>query len=88
MAYVLLIKDQLEVFLDSLQKLIAGKHDIVEESFPPDVEFQLDDNVIVEVVKEKLESSPSFKVGEYGLQIKFVQTEKTIGIHGFCLKNF
>ena len=88
MTYVLLIKDQLEVFLDSLQKLIAGKHDIVEESFPPDVEFQLDDNVIVEVVKEKLESSPSFKLSEYGFQMKFIQVEKTIEIHGFCLKNY
>ena len=62
---------------------IAGKHDIVKESFHPLVDFQLGDNLEVEVVKEKLESSPSFKVGEYGFQIKFVQTEKTIGIHGF-----
>ena len=42
----------------------------------------------MEVVKEKLEASPSFKVGEYGFQIKFVQTEKTIAIHGFCLKSY
>ena len=82
---MLLIKDQLQVFLGSLQELIAGKHDIVKESFPPDVKFQLDENLEVEVVKEKLDSSPSFKVGEYGFQIKFVQTEKSIGIHGFCL---
>ena len=68
--------------------MIAGKHDIVKESFPPSVDFQLDENLKVEVVKEKLESSPSFKVGEYGFQIKFVQTEKSIGIHGFCLKNY
>ena len=88
MTYVLLIKDQLKVFLDSLLKLIAGKHDVVEESFPPDVKFQLDDNVIVEVVKEKLESSPNFKLNEYGFQMKFIQTEKTIEIHGFCLKNY
>ena len=52
MTYVLLIKDQLKVFLDSLLKLIAGKHDVVEESFPQDVEFQLNDNVTVEVVKK------------------------------------
>ena len=88
MTYVLLIKDQLKVFLDSLQKLIAGKHDVVEESFPPDVKFQLDGNVIVEVGKEKLESSPSFKLSEYGFQMKFMQIEKTIEIHGFCLKNY
>ena len=88
MTYVLLIKDQLKVFLDSLLKLIAGKHDVVEESFPPDVEFQLNDNVAVEVVKEKLDSSPNFKLSEYGFQMKFIQSEKTIEIHGFCLKNF
>ena len=88
MTYVLLIKDQLKVFLDSLLKLIAGRHDIVEETFPPDVVFQLDDNVAVEVIKEKLESSPNFKQSEYGFQMKFIQSEKTIEIHGFCLKNF
>ena len=88
MGYVLLIKDQLQVFLGSLQELIAGKHDIVKESFPTMVEFQLDENLEVEVVREKLETNPSFKIGEYGLQIRFVQTDKTIGIYGFCRKNF
>ena len=88
MEYVLLIKDQLQVFLGSLQELIAGKHDIVKSSFPPSVNFQLVENLEVEVVREKLETSPSFKVGEYGLQLRFVQNDKIIGIHGFCLKNF
>ena len=88
MAYVLLIKDQLQVFLGSLQELIAGKHDIVKSSFPPSVNFQLVENLEVEVVREKLETTPSFKVGEYGPQLRFVQTDKIIGIHGFFLKNF
>ena len=41
MEYVLLIKDQLQVFLGSLQDLLAGKHDIVRISFPPMVDIQL-----------------------------------------------
>ena len=49
MTYVLLIKEQLEVFLDSLRKLISGKHDIIEEPFPSNVTFEIDDNVQVEV---------------------------------------
>ena len=88
MTYVLLIKEQLEVFLDSLRKLISGKHDIIEEPFPSNVTFEIDDNVQVEVVKLKLDSSPSFKPSEYGFQCKFIQIEKTIEIHGFCWKNY
>ena len=52
MEYVLLIKDQLQVFLGSLQELLAGKHDIVKSSFPPRVNFQLVENLEVEVVRE------------------------------------
>ena len=88
MTYVLLIKEQLEVFLDSLRKLISGKHDIIEEPFPSNVTFEIDDNVQVEVVKLKLDSSPNFKPSEYGFQCKFIQIEKTIEIHGFCWKNY
>ena len=54
MEYVLLIKDQLQVFLGSLQELIAGKHDIVKSSFPPSVNFQLVENLEVEVVSDKV----------------------------------
>ena len=88
MEYVLLIKDQLQVFLGSLQDLLAGKHDIVRISFPPMVDIQLVEGLEEEVVREKLETSPNFKVGEYGIQLRFVQKDKIIGIHGFCLKNF
>ena len=88
MKYVLLIKDQLQVFLGSLQDLLAGKHDIVRISFPPMVDIQLVEGLEEEVVREKLETSPNFKVGEYGIQLRFVQKDKIIGIHGFCLKNF
>ena len=61
MSFVLLIKEQLEVFFDSLRKLISGKHEIIEKPFPPNVKFEFDDNVQVEVVKLKLDSSPNFK---------------------------
>ena len=54
MEYVLLIKDQLQVFLGSLQELLAGKHDIVKSSFPQGVNFQLVENLEEEVVREKI----------------------------------
>ena len=52
------------------------------------VDIQLVEGLEEEVVREKLETSPNFKVGEYGIQLRFVQKDKIIGIHGFCLKNF
>ena len=88
MSYVLLIKEQLEVFFESLRKLISGKHGITVEPFPPNVEFVFGDDVPVEVVKLKLDSSPSFKTSEYGFQCKLIQVEKDVLIHGFCYKNY
>ena len=88
MTYVLLIKEQLEVFLESLRKLISGRHEMIEEPFPSKVKFEIDDNVQVEVVKLKLDSSPNFKPSEYGFQCKFIQIEKTVEIHMFCWKNY
>ena len=88
MKYVFLIKDQLRVFLCSLQDLLAEKHEITRNSFPANVKIQMVEGLEEEVAKERLESSPNFKVGEYGLQIRFVQEDKIIGIKGFCLKNY
>ena len=48
----------------------------------------MDKGLEEEVAREKLESSPNFKVEEYGLQIRFFQEDKVIGIKGFCFKNF
>ena len=88
MTYVFPIKDQLRVFLGSLQDLLAGKHEIIRTSFQAKVNIQLVEGLEEEVAKEKLETSPNFKVGEYGIQLRFVQEDKIIGINGFCLKNF
>ena len=88
MSYVLLIKEQLEVFFDSLRKLISGKHEILAEPFPPNVNFEFGDNVQVEVVKLKLDSSPNFKTSEYCFQCKLIQVEKDVEIHSFCYKNY
>ena len=86
--YVFLIKDQLHTFLCSHQDLLANKHEVAMKSFPPDVEIQMVEGLEEEVAREKLESSPNFKVEEYGLQIRFFQEDKVIGIKGYCLKNF
>ena len=88
MSYVLLIKEQLEVFFESLRKLIAGKHEILAEPFPPNVDFEFGDTVQVEVIKLKLDSTPNFKTSEYGFQCKLIQSEKDVLIHGFCYKNY
>ena len=76
------------VFFESLRKLIAGKHEILTEPFPPDVAFDFGDSVQVEVPKLKLESTPNFKPSEYGFQCKLIQSEKDVLIHGFCYKNY
>ena len=68
MSFRLLIKDQLVVFLDSLKNQIAAKHDVVPESFPEHVDFVFGDTVKLEVARLKLETAPSFKPTEYGLQ--------------------
>ena len=88
MDFILLIKEQLMVFFESLRKLIAGKHEIVTEPFPPHVAFDFGDSVQVEVPKLKLESTPNFEPSEFGFQCKLIQSEKDVLIHGFCLKNF
>ena len=88
MNFVLLIKEQLMVFFESLRKLIAGKHEIVTEPFPPHVAFDFGDSVQVEVPKLKLESTPNFKPSEFGFQCKLIQSEKDVLIHGFCYKNY
>ena len=48
----------------------------------------MSDGSVEEVTREKLELSPSFKVEEYGLQLKFYQKDREVGIKGYCLKNF
>ena len=88
MSFVVLIKEQLMVFFESLRRLIAGKHEIVSVPFPAHVEFDFGDFVKNEVTKLKLEPTPSFKPSEYGFQCKLVQSEKNVSIHGFCLKNY
>ena len=88
MPYVFLVKDQLHTFLCSLQDLLADKHKVTKENFPPKIEIFMDKDLEEEVAQEKLESSPNFKVEEYGLQIRFYQEDKVIGIKGYCLKNF
>ena len=72
MSFVLLIKEQLEVFFESLRKLIAGKHEILAEPFPLNVDFEFGDSVQVEVPKLKLDSTPNFKTSEYGFQCKLI----------------
>ena len=88
MNFVVLIKEQLIVFFESLRRQIAGKHEIVSVPFPPHVEFDFGDFVKIEVPKLKLETTPSFKPSEYGFQCRLVQSEKIVSIHGFCFKNF
>ena len=88
MGFVVLIKEQLIVFFESLRRQIAGKHEIVSVPFPPHVEFDFGEFVEIEVPKLKLETTPSFKPSEYGFQCKLVQSEKNVSIHGFCLKNY
>ena len=88
MSFRLLIKDQLIVFLDSLKNQIAAKHDVIPESFPEHVDFVFGETVKLEVTRLKLETAPSFKPTEYGLQCRLVQNEKMISIYAFCFKDF
>ena len=88
MNFVVLIKEQLIVFFESLRRQIAAKHEVVSVTFPPHVDFVFGDLVKLEVPKLKLETTPSFKPSEYGFQCRLVQSEKIVSIHGFCFKNF
>ena len=88
MKFMVLIKDQLIVFFDSLRRQIAAKHDVVSVTFPPHVDFVFGDNVKLEVARLKLETTPSFKPSEYGFQCRLVQNEKMVSIHAFCFKDF
>ena len=87
MIFRLLIKDQLCVFLDSLKAQIKAKHNVVTESLPDHVDFDLGENVKSEVARMKIET-PNFKPNEIGLQCKFVQSEKVVSLWAFCYKNF
>ena len=87
MIFRLLIKDQLCVFLDSLKAQIKAKHNVVTESLPDHVDFDLGENVKSEVARMKIET-PNFKPNEIGLQCKFVQSEKVVSLWAFCYKDF
>ena len=86
MSYIFLVKDQLATFLCSLQDLLAAKHDVTKENLPPKIEILMNKGLAEEVAREKLEISPNFKVEEYGLQLRFYQEDRVIGIKGYCLK--
>ena len=88
MSYLFLVKDQLTTFLCSLQDLLAAKHDVTKETLPTKIDILMSDGLAEEVAREKLELSPNFKVEEYGLQLRFYQEDRVIGIKGYCLKNF
>ena len=88
MSYLFLVKDQLTTFLCSLQDLLAAKHDVTKETLPTKIHILMSDGLAEEVAREKLELSPNFKVEEYGLQLRFYQEDRVIGIKGYCLKNF
>ena len=88
MSYLFLVKDQLTTFLCSLQDLLNSKHDVIKETLPTKIPILMSDGLVEEVTREKLELSPSFKVEEYGLQLRFYQEDRVIGIKGYCLKNF
>ena len=81
-------KDQLTTFLCSLQDLLSSKHEIVKENLPARIPIIMSDGLIEKIGREKLELSPSFRVEEYGLHIKFYQKDRQAGIMGFCLKNY
>ena len=68
MVFRLLIKDQFSVFLDSLKAQIAAKHHVIPESFPDHVDFDIGETVKLEVTRLKLETAPTFKPTEIGLQ--------------------
>ena len=88
MIFRLLIKDQLCVFLNSLKAQITAKHNVVPESLPDHVDFDFGETVKSEVTRMKLETAPTFKPNEIGLQCKFVQSEKVVSLCAFCYKDF
>ena len=88
MSYVFLVEDQLATFLCSLQDVLAAKHDVTKKTLPKEIDIFMSDGLVEEVTREKLELSPSFKVEEYGLQLRFYQKDREVGIQGYCFKNF
>ena len=45
MTYVFLIKDQLHTFLCNLQDLLADKHEVTKENFPPKIKIFMDEGL-------------------------------------------
>ena len=88
MKFMVLIKEQLIVFFESLRRQIAAKHEVVSVPFPPHVDFVFGDLVKLEVPKLKLETTPSFKPSEYGFQCRLVQSEKDCFNPWFLLQEF
>ena len=86
MSYQFLTKDQLTTFLCSLQDLLNSKHEVVKETLPTRIPIIMSDGLVEAVTREKLELSPSFKVEECGLQLKFYQKDREVGIRGYCFK--
>ena len=76
MVFRLLIKDQFSVFLDSLKAQVAAKHHVIPESLPDHVDFDFGETIKLEVTRLKLETAPTFKPTEIGLQCRFMQSEK------------
>ena len=89
MTYQFVNREQLTVFLSSLQDLLGSKHEIIKEALPAEIDINLEDGLAEEVIAKKLELNPTFRTEEFGLQIKFYQKiNGKAGVVGYCWKNF
>ena len=88
MTYQFINKEQLTIFLSSLQDLLGAKHEIIREALPAVINIDIVDGLAEEVSGKKLELNPSFRTEEFGLQIKFYQKNGKTGVVGYCWKNF
>ena len=55
MTYQFINKEQLTIFLSSLQDLLGAKHDIIKEPLPAVIDINIVDGLAEEIGKEKLE---------------------------------
>ena len=81
--------EQLTVFLTSLQNLLLSKHEAVKEALPAEFFISFDDKLSEELSERKLEQNPTFRRGEFGLQLKFYKdVNGAAGVEGYCKNNF